>query len=412
MGMDMFLGIILFLVGTFAAFMVATAVIAYLRTFSVYAGIKRLYRISFNLGIITIAVLVSVILVQVLAPVFLAGALDETVAMGEAKQSESDLDTSAAGGDVEATDDDGGLADGAESEAGESLVNDTTTSVGDAGGQGAMELEPAVVIEPDEAEPVLVATANLGENGPNYKVWKNTRNGHEYVYTEIENGIPYVYMPNARGTFWYDLNNISAGREGGNIVLMANAGIYNMTSLEPLGMTIQNGKISFAGQEQDWSCWTLVVDEDGNVGYIHGVVKGEVASFIDARTGEMRKDKKIVSAVYAFVPFILNNDVASEEYAGIYGAYRARQIFCVKQDSYMLITNTGEGIDGGWNYNDMITVARRRGCISAFNLDGGGSTALAWRNSIGAPFTAYATTERYDPTFIVFTINNTAPSGK
>ena len=79
----------------------------------------------------------------------------------------------------------------------------------------------------------------------------------------------------------------------------------------------------------------------------------------------------------------------------------------------MIISNTGEGENGGgWNFDDMAKVAEYRGCISAFSLDGGGSTATAYRTLPNGNFSVPATTIRHDPTFIVFTSDNLAPRGK
>ena len=260
------------------------------------------------------------------------------------------------------------------------------------------------------AAPAAQATLNTQATVPTFDVWRGYYKNFTYNFIEITNGTPYAYMPTNRGNFQSDLNNIVANREGGNIIIMANASVYNTTTTDPLGTTIQNQKII---AQNGGSNWTLVVDEAGNVGYVKGAVNGTTTDYIDAKTGATVKNRKIVSAVYAFVPFVLNGK-AQEEYRGNYqNAYRARQIFCVKQNSYIIITNTGEGeTGGGWNFDDMVQVANYRGCLSAFNLDGGGSTATAYRTTLNKNFSILATTERHDPTFIVFTADNLAPRGK
>lgn len=246
----------------------------------------------------------------------------------------------------------------------------------------------------------------------NFSVWRGFLKGFSYNFIEVENATPYVYMPSDRGDFETDIKNIAANKEGGNIVIMANAGIFS-DNTEPLGSVIQNGKLVSQHEAVGPWCWTLVVDEDGNVGYVNSPVNDTAVDYIDAKTGEVVTGKKIISAVYAFVPFMMNGQAVEKFRAGYEGAYRARQIFCVKQNSYMIITNTGEGKDGGgWDFNDMVQVATYRGCLSAFNLDGGGSTATAYRASLNNNFTIPATTKRRDPTFIVFTADNQAPSGK
>ena len=260
------------------------------------------------------------------------------------------------------------------------------------------------------AAPSAQTTLSTQTTVPTFDVWRGYYKDFTYNFIEITNGTPYAYMPTNRGNFQSDLNNIVANREGGNIIIMANASVYNTTTTDPLGTTIQNQKII---AQNGGSNWTLVVDEAGNVGYVKGAVNGTTTDYIDAKTGATVKNRKIVSAVYAFVPFMLNGK-AQEEYRGNYqNAYRARQIFCVKQNSYIIITNTGEGeTGGGWNFDDMVQVANYRGCLSAFNLDGGGSTATAYRTTLNKNFSILATTERHDPTFIVFTADNLAPRGK
>lgn len=263
-------------------------------------------------------------------------------------------------------------------------------------------------IEGEIAPEPTVETPKL----PSFSVWRGFLKGFSYNFIEVENATPYVYMPSDRGDFESDVNNVTAGKEGGNIIVMANAGIFS-DNTEPLGSVIQNGKLVSEHEAEGSWCWTLVVDEDGNVGYVNSPVNDTTVDYIDARTGEVMTGKKIVSAVYAFVPFMMNGRAVEEFRSSYEGAYRARQIFCVKQNSYMIITNTGEGKDGGgWEFNDMVQVATYRGCLSAFNLDGGGSTATAYRISLNNNFTISATTKRHDPTFIVFTADNLAPSGK
>ncbi len=256
--------------------------------------------------------------------------------------------------------------------------------------------------------------AKVSELVPKFSVWKGYYKGFDYNYIEVENGTPYAYMPSNRGNFQSDLNNIVNNREGGNIVVMANAGLFNDDS-SPRGTTIQNGKIlSVASGNCSVQC-NLVVDEYGNVGYTGETITSGTANYVDARTGATVENRRIVSAVRGFAPFVMNSTAVnkSTNLGFSKDSFRARQIFCVKQNSYMIITNTGEGeAGGGWNFDDMVNVANYRGCISAYNLDGGGSTATAYRTSLSRAFTVLATTARHDPTFIVFTSDNLAPRGK
>lgn len=367
-GMNTIFGIVLFTVGTLGAFVAATAAIAYLRTMSVYMNMKKLYRISFSAGMMVIAALLSVLIARMLMPSEIAEAVS---------------DTSVAIADIDSE------------KIAKKAIADSTE-----------EIDKKIAREAVKNASVLQAS------GSNFNAWTSTYKGKEYAYVEIENSVPYVYAPDARGSFWYDINNIAAGRESSNITVIANAGIFN-DNLSPIGSVIQNGKTISTGVESRFR-QTLVVDEDENVGYTDKAIVGNVASYIDVITNEEVFDKKIVSSVTAFVPIVVGGKAVTENIGWLSDSYRARSIFCVRdKGSYVLITNKGEGIDGGgWNFDDMVTVALRHECQFAFNLDGGGSTALAWRTSLDAGFTPYATTERYAPTFIVFTADNLAPAGK
>lgn len=391
-GMNISVGIVLFIVGTVGAFVVAAAAIAYLRTLSVYMGLKRLYRASFNVGMVAIAVLTSALIAQML--------MEKNV---------PDMINTVASATTGVVTTDDGQIDEPQVEIKDDVASVEVDRTANAAAQGAADAGSKDESGSASAsEPVAQPKNKLV---PSFSVWTNVYKGHEYAYVEVENSVPYVYKPNAQGSFWYDLNNISAGRESGNIVIMANAGVFNMDTLQPVGTTIQNGKVVSDG-EATKSKQTLVIDAEGNVGYIKSGAVSTSSSYVDVLTGKTVSGKKIVSAVTAFVPVVLNGKKATA-YEKQFSNYRARSIFCVRgKGSYTLITNTGEGESGGWNFDDMATVSLRRGCQFAFNLDGGGSTSLAWRTSIHSGFSVYAATERYVPTFIVFTVDNLAPSGK
>ena len=392
----------MFIIGTLGAFTTAAAGIAYLKISTIYSSLNRLYRALFKTGMITIAMLISVLIAQMAFSGINVNITEDVLA---APATEFNMETEEVAETEKQENKD------SEDVATQEVAIDNTPKENIAPEENIVAPEANVVPEQPELQPVIeqpVETAS--PTVPSFTAWSNIYKGHEYAYIEVENGIPYVYAPNYRGSFWYDLNNISSGRESNNIVVMANAGTFS-DNTNPLGTVIQNGKIIAKNGGGGGHSWTLVVDEFGNVGYVDGSLESDVTDYIDAKTGETIKNRKIISAVYAYIPFIINNKIVNEQQG--YSNYRARQIFCVKQNSYMFITNTGEGENGGgWNFDDMVEVARRRGCVSAFNLDGGGSTALAWRTSLNQGFQTYATTERYDPTFIVFTADNLAPSGK
>lgn len=379
-GMSSIIGVVLFIIGTLGAFVSATAWIAYLKTMTAYMGLKKFYRALFSIGILTIATLTSVLMALLLISGQAAGSADGAAALTQ-PATETSANDSLAAVDTDANDD----LVAVEVETEDAEVTEVT--------------EDVAVTEPQ----TLSLSADTG-----------IYNGHEYAYVEVENGMPYVYLPNNRGTFWYDLNNIASGRESGNILIMANAGIFN-NDTSPRGTLVQNGNVLMAGSDAGIAN-TMVVDSEGNVGYTSKAISGDTVVYTDALTGETVSGRKIVSAVTAFSPIVINSEAATEYKSEVanYADYRARSIFCVRdKGSYTLISNKGEGIDGGgWNFDDMAAVSMQRGCRFAFNMDGGGSTALAWRDSLSSNFSTYVTTERHDPTFIVFTADNLAPSGK
>ena len=409
--MPIFIGITLFIIGTLAALVAVAAVISYLRTMSVYMSLKRLYRASFHLGAIGIAVLVSFLFFKV----FISGEFFATaeevnitdVATAQVKEPEQKKETKTT-----------------KSKSKKTEKEETEPAVTEPAASEPAAIEPVQAEEPQQAaqpaaEPVTAPAVQPAVKKslliPSFSVWTNVYKGQEYAYVEVENGTPYVYMPNYRGTFWYDLNNISSGRESSNIVVMANAGVFNDDS-SPKGAVIQNGNVASVKSSNSSIPNTLVIDETGNVGYTNKAVTSNVVSYTDALTGQTVSGRKIVSAITAFSPIVINGQAATQYKSKVanYSAYRPRSIFCVrKSNSYTIITNKGEGEGtGGWNFDDMATVALRRGCQFAFNLDGGGSTALAWRISTNLGFSTYVATERHDPTYIVFTSNNLAPAGK
>lgn len=242
-------------------------------------------------------------------------------------------------------------------------------------------------------------------------------NGKDYNYIEIRNATPYVYAPKKRDTFTNDLKNIRQKVEGENILIIANAGTFNTSNYEPTGIVIQN-RIQISDRSVSDAWRVLVVDEDGNVGFLNKISSAANlisanASYTDAITGLTVTGKKIVSAVSNFGPIVINGTRA-DQYSNTnshYRDYRARQIFCIKADkTNVIITNKLEGQSGGgWNFANMAAAAIDRGCKFAFNLDGGGSTSTAWRNSTDEAFKTYSSTSRHDPTFIVYTDNNLPP---
>ncbi len=374
-GMNLF-GIILFAIGVVAAFGLALTVISRLKTIQGYRRLRRWRRIAFNTEILLLSFFFSVLVGQIFLP--------------------DDFGTSINGAD-----------EGVEDTFIESSENESKKQVilPDTFGE---------IVENELIEKMGETSGKKSASKPSFTVWSNVYKGFKYSYVEVENGVPYVYAPTFRGNFAQNINNIRIGEEGKNILVIANAGVFEGES-SPVGAVIQNGNVIQTKAKKDSSSRTLVMDEGGNVGYTGEAVTGNVVTYTDAITGKTVEGRKIVSAVTGFTPIVINGKVATKfkKKVANYADYRARTVFCVrKNNAYTIITNTGEGENGGWDFGDMAAVALRRDCQFAFDLDGGGSTALAWRTLLSQNFNIYATTIRKTPTYIVFTADNLPPATK
>ena len=257
---------------------------------------------------------------------------------------------------------------------------------------------------------------------PSFTVSKAKYNGKEYNYIEIKNATPYVYYPSKRDTFINDLKNIKLGVEGGNIIIIANAGTFNTNkgaNNAPIGKVIQNGEVKADGdfKKSGYYRGILLVDTDGKVGYTNNTFYSAQnyadgsASYTDALTGATVTGKKVASASTNFGPIVINGKYAGDAFKADshYLVRRERQIFCLKSDgTNVIISNIKNYSAGGWTYKQMAEVAIQRGCQFAYNLDGGGSTSTAWRNSSSESFgtNIYRAGNRSVPTFIVYTEDN------
>ena len=260
----------------------------------------------------------------------------------------------------------------------------------------------------EEQQQTNVVTATIKEFKPaGYR--------HAYQITELSAGAtPYVYAPNnGKGmSSSAAINKLKST----NAIVVANAGTFEKDT-SATGRVIVNGTILRSGN----TCTALVIGHNGkNPGWAE---KDVSASSLVGGTGQYHDmngnltSGKIYSAVSCFSPIIVGGKVADgtsssfnfSKYSGHYRNTRARQILCVKGSSsnplYSIISNKNEGTTGGWNWNHMTTVAKDYGCVFAYNLDGGGSTATWTRNSTSADFTHYGGS-RSVPTYIVFTANN------
>ena len=238
---------------------------------------------------------------------------------------------------------------------------------------------------------------------------------HAYQITELSAGAtPYVYAPNGGRSMAAStaINKLKST----NAIVVANAGTFEKNG-SATSTVITNGSVLQSGT----TCTALVIGQNGkNPGWAdkgtsaQGLVGGS-AHYHDMN-GNLTSGS-IYSAVSCFSPIIVGGKVADgstssfdfKKYSSHYRNTRARQILCVKGSSssplYSIISNKNEGTSGGWNWGHMTTVAKDYGCVYAYNLDGGGSTATWTRNSTSTDFTHYGGS-RSVPTYIVFTSDN------
>lgn len=270
-------------------------------------------------------------------------------------------------------------------------------------------------IPEDDEHAHLEGDEDQPEN-PTYVVKNATYKNKNYQYVEAKNAIPYVYTQSTKITFTKRLSRIETEKDESNILIIANAGEFNTDNYTPVGVTIENGKTI---TNKKAAHPIFVVDEDGNVGFADksataSSLKEGTASYTSGLTNEQVTGKKIVSAVTGFSPIVISGEIANEysKEKSHYSNYRERQIICIKKDkTYVMISNKNDGeANGGWNFNDMAKVSIERGCYFAYNMDGGGSTAIGTRTNAKDKFNIYRSGNRKVPTYIVFTSDNKAPT--
>lgn len=173
-----------------------------------------------------------------------------------------------------------------------------------------------------------------------------------------------------------------------NLVLCCNAGLFNTSTGNPIGLTIKEGEI--VGNGSFSSNWFLAINK--NTGMLES---GKLSNYETDYLAE-RYDNLIT----AFVPIILNGHSVSEDIltdCPNYSVKHPRQIICQKEDGEILLLTSDGRIEGqeGWTLLEAQDICLQYDVMFAYNLDGGGSAQTVYNNMlISTPIDNNHTAER------------------
>ena len=205
---------------------------------------------------------------------------------------------------------------------------------------------------------------------------------------------PFVYAPNLASKATKSTLDMMNGK---NFLLAINAGVFDVTTLLPDGIVIQNSKVVCnSASTVHPLCKPLTINSNGDLSYAEP----------DADANELVKNG-IVSAVCGFMPIIIDYKAVSQnEWNNVehYDQKVQRQIIGqFENGDYAIITCEGRGFQNslGWSILDAQHVCQKLGLKFAYNLDGGGSTeTLLGKKQVNSIYEG--TTGRIVPTYIVF----------
>lgn len=205
---------------------------------------------------------------------------------------------------------------------------------------------------------------------------------------------PFVYAPNgvnAGDKSTYDMVKDQSW------LLAINGGVFNVSTLKPDGIVIQNGVvIKNSATNTHNQCKPLTIDSNGNLSFAeYNADADELAS------------SGIVSAVCGFMPIIVDYEaVPQTEWNAVshYTENAQRQIIGQwGNGDYAIITCEGRSYHNsdGWTIAEAQAVCKKHGLKFAYNLDGGGSTeTMLGMKHINTIYEG--ATGRIVPTFLVF----------
>ena len=284
-----------------------------------------------------------------------------------------------------------------------------------------------------------------------------------YTIVESKGYTPFVYIPASNGSLTADGTNDMAtlaadlenhGAEN-SILAASNAGIfynwnersgygyeYCYAQWEPDGVVIANGVVIKSTESIDHTeCEPMIITAGGQVGWTDywvdadALVAGQ-AYYYDINGNKVMQSESdpssyVVSAVTGFVPILVGGNVLYDEtdedltddkvfgldnYVGHYAGAAARTVFAANEDGYAIICANG-------SLKQMAELAKQLGYTFAYNMDGGRSVALyvgedtngdgiidSETDSYTNSYTELKSSSRKDPTYIVFTATNEAPT--
>lgn len=202
---------------------------------------------------------------------------------------------------------------------------------------------------------------------------------------------PFVYVPNGTGAGTQ--STLSMNSQKGFMVAI-NAGTFDMTSLTPHGLVIQNGELiqqKTIGENH----WALTIDNQGNLSYASA-----------ASDGNELIQNGIISAVTAWSPIIIDYGDAADVIDNTREHTTDVQMQIIGQfgnGDYAIVTCEGRGNDhsDGWTHLEAKAICMKLGLKYAFYLDGGGSTeTVIGKKQINTIYEG--TYGRVVPTYIVF----------
>lgn len=257
------------------------------------------------------------------------------------------------------------------------------------------------VYDVNGADLIHDTSADFAEN---MYMWqgRNTTTGTNYfiirIFKKKKNGdmqYPFLYAPNGTGAGTQSTLQMNMQRK---FPFAVNAGIFDVSTVKPIGTLIQNGvKIQQGESIGRNDRMVLTVDRNGDLGYAQ---QDDNADTMIANG--------IISAVLSFIPLVINYRSAEETIESTYfdnvSDAQRQVIGQFGNGDYCIITAEARGFEAstGFTVRQVIQMCIELGLKYAFQLDGGGSAeTVADQKQINPIYEG--TYGRVVPNYLVFT---------